>query len=125
MLSLSFRKYKDVVEVYYTIIVQCIIKNVVNIVLECSWGIIKAKWGYQHLIKPKAGNKCCKPLIALSNIDPVKRNNNIKLSIEFSAAQGIKCFMDKREWVLVFDGDIIKSFVVIADSHPFSWLSGK
>jgi hypothetical protein len=46
ILSLSFKKYKDVIKVYYIIIVQYIIKNIVNIVLEYSWGIIKAKWGY-------------------------------------------------------------------------------
>ena len=60
-------------------------KNIVNIVLEYSWGIIKAKQGYQHLIKPKVGNKCYKPLMTFSNIDPVKRGNNIKLYIEFGA----------------------------------------
>jgi len=31
------------------------------------------------------GNKCCKLFIALSNIDPVKHGNNIKLGIEFGA----------------------------------------
>ena len=55
----------------------------VNIVLEYSWGIIKAKWGYYHLIEPKVGNKCCKLFIVFSNMDPVKRSNNIKLYIEF------------------------------------------
>jgi hypothetical protein len=43
MLNLSFRKYKDVIKVYYIIIIQYVIKNVVNIVLKYSWGIIKAK----------------------------------------------------------------------------------
>ena len=84
MLSLSFKKYKNIIKVYYIIIVQYIIKNIVNIVLEYSQGIIKAKQGYQYLIKPKAGNKCYKPLMAFSNTDSVKYSNNIKLYIEFS-----------------------------------------
>ena len=97
MLSLSFRKYKDIIKVYYIIIVQYIIKNVVNIVLKYSQGIIKAKQGYQYFIKPKAGNKCYKPLIAFSNMDPIKYSNNIKLYIKFSIIQGIKCLTDKQE----------------------------
>jgi hypothetical protein len=43
MLSSSFKKYKDIIKVYYIIIIQYIVKNVVNIVLKYSWGIIKAK----------------------------------------------------------------------------------
>jgi hypothetical protein len=43
MLSLNFRKYKNVIKVYCIIIVQYVVKNIVNIVLEYSWGIIKAK----------------------------------------------------------------------------------
>ena len=66
MLSLSFRKYKNVVKLCYAIVVQYIVKNMVNIVLECSQGIIKAKQGYQHLIEPKAGNKCYKYLWPLA-----------------------------------------------------------
>ena len=85
MLSLSFKKYKDVIKVYYIIIIQYIIKNIVNIVLKYGQGIIKAKQGYQYFIKPKAGNKYYKPLMAFSNTDPIKYNNNIKLYIEFGA----------------------------------------
>ena len=70
-------------------------KNIVNIVLEYSWGIIKAKWGYQHFIKFKMGNKYCKLFMAFSNIDLIKHSNNIKLYIEFGTVQGIKCFMDE------------------------------
>ena len=95
MLSSIFKEYKDVVEVYCIIVIQYIVKNIVNIVLEYSWGIIKAKQGYQYLVKPKVGNKCCKLLIALSNADPVKYGDNIKLSVEFGAIQGIKCFTDE------------------------------
>ena len=125
MLSSSFRKYKDIIKVYYAIVVQCVIKNVVNIVLKYSQGIIKAKQGYQHLVEPKAGNKYYKPLMAFSNTDPIKRGNNIKLSIEFSAVQGIKCLIDKRERVLVLNGNIIKSSIVIADPYSSSRLSSK
>ena len=125
MLNLSFKEYKDVIKVYYIIVVQYTIKNIVNIVLKYSQGIIKVKQGYQYFIKPKAGNKYYKLFIALSNTDPVKHSNNIKLSIEFSTVQGIKCFTDKQEQVLIFNGDVIKSFIVIADSHPSSQLSGK
>ena len=57
----------------------------VNIVLKYSWGIIKAKQGYQYFVEPKAGNKYCKLFIALSNTDPIKHGDNIKLSIEFGA----------------------------------------
>ena len=85
MLSLSFKKYKDVIKVYYIIIIQYVIKNIVNIILEYSQGIIKAKQGYQHLIKPKAGNKYYKPLMAFSNTNPIKHSNNIKLYIKFGA----------------------------------------
>ena len=95
MLNLSFRKYKDIIKVYYIIVIQYIIKNIVNIILKYSQGIIKAKQGYQHLIKFKAGNKCCKLFIALSNMDSVKYGNNIKFDIKFSAVQGIKCLIDK------------------------------
>ena len=95
MLSSSFKKYKDIIKVYYIIIIQYIIKNIVNIVLEYSQGIIKTKQGYQYLIKPKVGNKYCKPFMAFGNTDPVKYSNNIKLYIEFGAVQGIKCFINK------------------------------
>ena len=125
MLSLSFKKYKDVIKVYYIIIIQYIIKNVVNIILEYSQGIIKAKQGYQHLIKSKAGDKHYKLFITFSNIDPVKHSNNIKLYIEFGAIQGIKCLIDKREWVLVLNSNIIKSFIIIVDPYPSSQLSGE
>ena len=63
--------------------------------------------------------------MALSNTDPVKHGNNIKLSIEFSAAQGIKCLTDKWEQVLVLNSNIIKSFIVIADPHPSSQLGSE
>ena len=125
MLSLSFRKYKDIVKIYYAIVVQCVVKNVVNIVLEYNWGIIKTKWGYQHLVEPKVGNKCYKSLMAFGNMDSIKCSNNIKLSIEFGAVQGIKCLMDEWEWVLVFNSNVIKSSVVIADPHTSSWLNNK
>ena len=125
MLSLSFKKYKNVIEVYYIIIIQYIIKNIVNIVLEYSQGIIKPKQGYQHFIKPKAGNKYYKPFMAFSNINSVKYNNNIKLYIKFGTIQGIKCFINKREQVLVFNSNIIKSFIVMADPHPFFQLGGE
>ena len=95
MLSLSFKKYKNVIKVYCIIIIQYIVKNVVNIVLKYSQGIIKAKQGYQYFIKPKVSNKCYKLFMAFNNIDPIKYSNNIKLYIEFSTIQGIKCFMDK------------------------------
>ena len=125
MLSLSFKKYKNVIKVYYIIIVQYIIKNIVNVVLEYSWGIIKAKQGYQYLIKPKVGNKYCKLFMAFNNTDPIKCSNNIKLYIKFSAVQGIKYLTDEQEQALVFNNDIIKSFIVITDPHPFSQLSGE
>ena len=95
MLNLSFKKYKDVVKVYCIIIIQYIIKNVVNIVLEYSQGIIKAKQGYQYFIKPKAGNKCYKLFMAFSKADPIKYSNNIKLYIKFGTVQGIKCLTDE------------------------------
>ena len=125
MLSLSFRKYKDIIKVYYIIIVQYIIKNVVNIVLKYNQGIIKAKQGYQYFIKPKAGNKYYKLFIVFSNIDSIKYSNNIKLYIKFSYVQGIKCFINKQERVLVLNSDIIKSFIVMADPHPSFQLSGE
>ena len=56
--------------------------------------------------------------MAFSNMDPVKRGNNIKLSIEFGAIQGIKCLTDKREQVLVLNGNVIKFSIVIADPYP-------
>ena len=95
MLSSNFRKYKDIIKVYYIIIIQCIIKNMVNVVLEYSQDIIKTKQGYQHLIKPKAGNKYYKPLMAFNNTDPIKHSNNIKLYIKFGTIQGIKCLIDE------------------------------
>ena len=125
MLSLSFRKYKDIIKVYYIIIIQYIIKNVVNIVLKYSQGIIKAKQGYQYFVEPKAGNKYYKLFMAFSNMDLVKCSDNIKLYIEFGAIQGIKCLIDKREWVLVLNSNIIKSFIVMADPYLSSQLSGK
>ena len=94
-------------------------------VLKYSQGIIKAKQGYQYLIKPKAGNKYYKLFIALSNMDPIKRGNNIKFSIEFSTIQGIKCFINKQERVLVFSSNIIKFFIVIVDPYSFSQLSSE
>ena len=63
--------------------------------------------------------------MAFGNMDPVKYNNNIKLYIEFGAIQGIKYLIDKQERVLVFNNIIIKSFVVIVDPHPSSWLGGE
>jgi len=33
--------------------------------------------------------------VAFSNTDPIKRRDNIKLSIELGAVYGIKCFIDK------------------------------
>ena len=63
--------------------------------------------------------------MAFSNTDPVKYNNNNKLCIEFGTIQGIKCFIDKQEWVLVFNNNNIKSFIVIVDPHPSFWLSGE
>ena len=125
MVSLSFRKYKDVIKVYYIIVIQCIIKNIVNIVLEYSQSIIKAKQGYQYLIEPKAGNKYYKLFMALSNTDPIKYGDNIKLNIEFGAVQGIKCLIDKQEQVLVLNDNVIKSFIVIADPYPSFQLSSK
>ena len=125
ILSLSFKKYKDIIKVYYIIVIQYVIKNIVNIVLEYSQGIIKAKQGYQYFIKPKAGNKYYKLFMAFSNINPIKRGNNIKFSIEFSTVQGIKCFINKWKRVLVFNSDVIKSFIVMADPHPSSRLGGK
>ena len=125
ILNLSFRKYKDIIKVYYTIIVQCVVKNIINIVLKYSQGIIKAKWGYQHFIKPKVGNKCYKLLMAFSNINPIKHGNNIKLYIKFCAIQGIKCLINKQEQISVFNSNIIKSFIVIADPHPSSQLGGE
>ena len=63
--------------------------------------------------------------MAFSNTDPVKCGNNIKLYIKFGAVQGIKYLTDKQEWVLVFNSNVIKSFIVIADPHPFFQLSGE
>jgi hypothetical protein len=36
ILSLSFRKYKDIIKVYYIIIIQYIIKNIINVVLNIA-----------------------------------------------------------------------------------------
>ena len=58
--------------------------------------------------------------MAFNNMDPVKYSNNIKLYIEFGAVQGIKCLINEREWILVFDGNVIKSFIVMADPYPSS-----
>ena len=63
--------------------------------------------------------------MAFSNTDPVKYSNNIKLYIEFGAVQGIKCLINKWERVLVFNGDVIKSFIVMADPYPSSQLGSK
>ena len=63
--------------------------------------------------------------MVFSNTDPVKHSNNIKLYIEFGAIQGIKYFTDEQEQVLVFNGNVIKSFIVIADPHPSFQLSSK
>ena len=52
-------------------------KNIVNIVLKYSQGIIKAKQCYQYFIKPKVGNKYYKLFMAFSDINPVKYSNNI------------------------------------------------
>ena len=71
------------------------------------------------------GNKYYKLFMVFGNTGPVKCSNNIKLYIEFSAVQGIKCLINERKWVLVFNGNVIKSFIVIADPHPFSQLSGE
>ena len=125
MFSLSSREYKDVIKICRVVVVQYIIKDIVNIVLEYSQGVIKAKRGYQHLIEPKAGNKCYQLLIAFGNTDPIKRSNNIKLSIELSTIQGIKYLIDRRERVLVLNSNIIQSLIVIADPYPSFWFSGK
>ena len=125
MLNLSFKKYKNVIKVYYIIIIQYVIKNMVNIVLEYNWGIIKTKQSYQHFIEPKAGNKYYKLFIVFSNTDPIKYGNNIKLYIEFGAVQDIKCFINKWKQVLVFNGNVIKFFIVIADPYPSFWLSSE
>ena len=58
--------------------------------------------------------------MALSNTDPIKRGNNIKLSIEFGTAQGIKYLPDKRKRVLVLNGNVIKSSIVVANPYPSS-----
>ena len=125
MFSLSSREYKDVIKICCTVVVQCIIKDVINIVLERSQGVIKAKQRHQYLIEPKAGNKYYQPLMAFGDTDPIKRSNNVKLNIELGAIQGIKCLMDEREQVSILNGNIIQSLIVIADPYPSFWFSGK
>ena len=63
--------------------------------------------------------------MALSNADPIKHSNNIKLNIEFGAIQGIKYFTDKQKQVLVLNGNVIKSSIVIADPYFSFQLSSK
>ena len=63
--------------------------------------------------------------MVFSNTDPIKYSNNIKLYIKFGAVQGIKCFTNKQKWVLVFNGNVIKSFIVMADPYPSSQFSGE
>ena len=63
--------------------------------------------------------------MAFNNTNPIKYNINIKLYIKFSAIQGIKYFTDKWEQVLVFNSNIIKPFIVIADPYPSSQLNGE
>ena len=94
-------------------------------ILKYNQGIIKPKQGYQYFIKPKAGNKYYKLFMGFSNINPIKCSNNIKFSIKVSTVQGIKYFINKREQVLVFNSNVIKSYIVIADPYPFFQFSSK
>ena len=125
MFGSGSREHKDVIQVCYAVVVQCVVKNVVDVVLERGWGIAKAEWGHQHLVEPKASNECGKPLVAFSYTDSVERGDDVEFSVELSAAQGVQCFADERERISVLDGYVVQSSVVVADPYPSSWLSGE
>ena len=55
----------------------------------------------------------------------VKGGNNIKLSINFSLAKPLKSLIYKQYWVLVFNYNSVKSFIINIESNTFFWLFSK
>ena len=49
----------------------------------------------------------------------VKGGNNIKLSINFSLAKPLKGLIYKRYWVLIFNYNSVKSFIVNIELDTF------
>ena len=55
----------------------------------------------------------------------VKGGNNIKFNINFGLAKPLKGLIYKRYWVLVFNYNSVKSFIVNIELNTSSWLLSK
>ena len=57
--------------------------------------------------------------ITFPYLEMVKSGNNIKLNINFGLAKPLKSLIYKRYWVLVFNYNSVKSFIVNAELNTF------
>jgi hypothetical protein len=84
----------------------------INLGLESSRGIKKAKEYYKGFKETIASIKYHYLFLAFLYLDSVEHINNVKLSIELGCTKLKERFLKKRERVTVLDSDCIQRLVI-------------
>ena len=65
------------------------------------------------------------PFVAFTNPYPIIGVGEVQLGKPSSLAEPIQQFTNQRQWILVFDNDIIEALIIHAKAEASIWLSIK
>ena len=88
-------KNKNIVQIDHQKVVQVFPKNVVDKVLESSWGVAEAERHNKVLIVAKSGPKGCFPLIPGSNSNEIVGPPKIQFGKDFSRPEPLEELRDE------------------------------
>ena len=118
MFLLSFREDQYIIQIDNTEVVNQTTQSLINIGLECSQGIGKAKGDHQELVVAIASPESCFPFVSYPNVDSVVGVLQVDLTKVGGSSNSVHDFSDQRQRVAILNSDGIKALIV--STHPQS-----
>src|ERR1700723_55100 len=97
----------------YDALINEISENGIHHFLKCHGRIAETKEHNRGFKQSTRANECCFPLIPLFNLDVIVTPTDVEFCIPVGTLQAIDKGTSQRKRISVFDGDFVKSAIVL------------
>ena len=120
--ALIFGVDEDIIQIYTDKDIEFFRKNLINVALEYYQSVGQSKKHYLIFEIAISGLKSSFSLISFANSQPVIGPSEVELDKLPCLPQSIQRLPDQRQWVLVFDCEVVKSPTINTKLEAAIWL---
>ena len=113
---------EDIIQIHNDRDIEFFRENLIYIALECCQSVGQSKRHYLIFEMAISGPKSSLLLISFTNSHPVIGICEVKLGKPSCLPQSIQGLLDQRKWILILDGEVVKTLIINAKLEAAIWL---